>query len=283
MTILNLNYNFTTVTMESLDQLKQQTNLNKVFQQILVFYGEYDGQKVIRRPIHFMLCRIGFWFLILNTFKYFVLLIANQESVIPFFVGDFLNLETGKTHVYPVAATLNSLLWTCFSLNIFQRLNSRAGNSYWLVFLPFDLEKLSFSVQNVKLYENRSKIAGMRSKEFHLFQQRYLQYAKWIVGLMQTLSLLLAITAISIYIYPFYSRFKDCYYFWPVFVANSLPIYFFLYLVYFLTIGMPLNFSYLTLLQKTRFQNVHKSLSLLAQQKNPKQSEVLFNVHKFVV
>lgn len=261
-------------TMPLLAYFKAHTNLNRLFQQFLIFYGKYDGKKVIQTSTSHLLCRIANWTLFVIFLKY-AILIPGQEAWLARLLGDFLDFESGRTQIYTSVVFADALLWTWLSMNAYQRLNTVVRESFWLVFLPFDLQ------HTTKKFANKKVIAGMHRKEFHHLQQRYLLNVKHFMSFFHVFTILGSLVAIGLHMYRFYCEIDYQYYHWVVFMINCLMICFSFNLMFALVMGMPLNFSFLTYLQRKRFQNVGNSFISLSKQSQPKRSKISFHVHEF--
>jgi hypothetical protein len=278
----------------------KQVNINKLFLHLRIFHGYWDGEKVVRKTHHYVASRLSALFVLFFMVKQSSIMFVRQESIWAFFVGDFANFENRMIQLSVSMLCFCYFSWNFAGFTLYQRLNFSKKDNFWLRFIPFDLNReltseyfvhpvgqhffryyvaktksdpILATVMRDESDSNRNSFAseheiipGLTGKQFHRLQLRYHKYTRLAVYVLLLLGLAMSIVLNLTYYIGFAARFKHKPYFWPVFTFNTIGLSTIAFHTYFVTIGVSMNYTYLTYLQHVRFKNAYKKMFALIRQ-----------------
>lgn len=249
-----MNYNHVSVN--------KRIDLNRLFLNLGIFYGPFDGQQVVYRLSSHLYCQFLLCYIFFYILKFGSLLFIGKHDLMSFIVADYFNNEKGNIHKLMTLVTIAYCCWTFCLLWTYQRVNVHKRDAYWLSMLPFDQSKFHKSFDGKKLI-------GMSEEQFAFIQHLYHKFARLSFKVIMTSIILMEISTGVIYFSAFFQRYGNKSYFFPVFVGNTVLLYFMMFLAYFLTLGMSLNYTFLAILIKHRFRHIYSSLNAIVN--NPKK------------
>lgn len=252
----------------------KRINLNRLFMNIGILYGPYDGQQqIVYRLSTHIFCQISLWFLLLYAFKFGSLFFIGKHPHLAFILTDHFHKDSESIRKFMAALATVYTLWSFCLMWTYQRVNVHKHDAYWLMMLPFD--QLSGD-------SNKKQLTAMNRKHFKSVERMYHKYGGMSIKLVIFFIVFMSTLPAVIYGQTFYKIYHNSLnYFWPVLLANTLLMTFFNYLVYFLTLGMSLNYAYLAFLMKHRFDNVERFLQKLANDPKSKTRRIKFRIRQF--
>lgn len=271
---------------QNLDNQMNRIDLNRLYLSLGLFYGPYNGQRVIRRLSSYLYSQFALWYMLFFSFKFGAMFFIDKHNYLSFIVADYFNNEKGNIYKLMILLTVAYTIWTFFLIWMYQRVNRFKRDSFWLTMLPFDYLPVELQkLQDEKLFYNNS-LAGISKNQLTSMHRFYYKFTRLTINVLSFMTILMSIAAASIYYFAFSKQYEKEPYFWWVFCGNFVLLSYFIYLAYFITLGMSLNYTYLAILVKLRFKNIRHAFTSLAD--NPKAdaraiSEQIKNFNLIVV
>lgn len=288
-------------------------NINQVFLELGIFYGSWNGETVIKKSWHYVKSQLFLLIIVIFILKHSTALFFDQNSIVTFFIGDFVNFENRTVQMSVLVLSVVFVSWNFFSFLVYRTLNSNEKDQFWLRFVPFHIDRKVTSDYYVhpvgrrffRNYANKSStytvlvgsvpvsgnqsglpnetelLPGITKAEFYNLQTKYHQYLLLLYPILVVLSVVMIFILNSAYFIGFFYKYGQQSFFWPIFTFNSCVLCFIAYHTYFITMGFFLNYTYVAHLQQLRFKNSLRKFVHLTQSSQVNMSLINYEVRCF--